>query len=98
MTEAGARFAFRPPETDRLTACAVPLIAAVWTLLVAPAPCWSESAVGVAEMLKSLGGGVQPGNLNEPMRVRQLKLPFEGMYSVVYQKVQSSTGSTDIML
>ena len=32
--------------------------------------------------------------MNEPIRVRQLKLPLLGMYSVVYQKVQSSLGST----
>ena len=36
----------------------------------------------------------QLGNVNDPIRVRQLKLPFEGMYSVVNQKVQSSLGST----
>src|SRR5438046_2352873 len=40
-----------------------------------------------------VGDPPHPANLNEPMRVRQLLLPFEGMYSVVYQKVQSSTGS-----
>ena len=38
----------------------------------------------------------QEGNLNEPMRVFQLKLPPCLTYSPVYQKVQSSTGSTDI--
>jgi len=32
------------------------------------------------------------------MRVFQLKLPVVFMYSSVNQKVQSSTGSTDIML
>jgi hypothetical protein len=40
----------------------------------------------------------QPGNLNEAMRVLQLKLPVDFRYSVVYQNVQSSTGSTVIVL
>jgi hypothetical protein len=43
-------------------------------------------------------GAPQLGNLNEPMRVFQLNDPLAGRYSVVYQKVQSSLGSTDIML
>jgi hypothetical protein len=44
--------------------------------------------------------GVPPQfvNLNEPMRVRQLNAPLLGMYSVVYQNVQSSDGSTVIEL
>jgi hypothetical protein len=32
--------------------------------------------------------------LNDPIRVRQLKLPLAGRYSVEYQNVQSSLGST----
>ena len=36
---------------------------------------------------------LQLGNLNVPIRVCQLKLPFAAMYSSVYQKVQSSAGS-----
>ena len=36
----------------------------------------------------------QVGNLNDAMRVLQLKLPVYFRYSVVYQKVQSSIGST----
>jgi len=49
-------------------------------------------------------GGVLPGeppqveNLKFAIRVFQLKLPFAGRYSVVYHKVQSSTGSTLIEL
>src|SRR5437867_2675064 len=53
-------------------------------------------AVGVA-----VGVGVGPaehvGNLNEPMRVTQFN-PLTGTYMFVYQKVQSSTGSTLIAL
>lgn len=41
---------------------------------------------------------VQPGNLNEPMRVCQGAPPVVGMYSVVNQNVQSSTGSTVMSL
>ena len=50
-------------------------------------------AVGVAV------GAVPPqeGNLNEPMRVCQGAPPVVGMYSLVNQKVQSSTGSTAII-
>lgn len=40
----------------------------------------------------------QPGNLNDAMRVLQLNVPLAFRYSVVYQKVQSSTGSTVIAL
>jgi hypothetical protein len=53
-------------------------------------------AVGVG-----VGVGVGPEeqveNLNEPIRVTQFR-PFTGMYMFVYQKVQSSTGSTLIAL
>ena len=47
-----------------------------------------------------VGVGVPPQvlNLNEPMRVLQLNAPLLGMYSVVYQNVQSSDGSTVIEL
>ena len=40
----------------------------------------------------------QPVNLKETMRVFQLKEPLDGMYSVVYQNVQPSTGSTLMLL
>src|SRR5260370_1966859 len=40
----------------------------------------------------------QPGNLKEVIRVLQLNVPLDFKYSVVYQKVQSSTGSTLILL
>ena len=40
---------------------------------------------------------VQEGNLKEPIRVRQAE-PVVCWYSVVYQNVQSSTGSIVIML
>src|SRR5258706_16216115 len=40
----------------------------------------------------------QPGNLNEAICVLQLKLPEVFRYSVVNQNVQSSTGSTLMLL
>jgi hypothetical protein len=40
----------------------------------------------------------QDANLKDPMRVFQLNEPFVVRYSFVYQKVQSSAGSTLILL
>ena len=44
------------------------------------------------------GAGAHDENLNDPMRVLQLNVPLVCRYSVVYQNVQSSTGSTVIEL
>lgn len=41
---------------------------------------------------------VHPLNWNEKLRVCQLKVPFDGMYWLVYQKVQSSLGSMDMLV
>jgi hypothetical protein len=41
---------------------------------------------------------MQPVNLKELRRVCQLKLPLLGMYSLAYQKVQSSLGSMEILV
>ena len=50
---------------------------------------------GLAPSEKSDGPVVpQPGSLNVPIRVCQLKLPLVDRYSLVYQKVQLSLGST----
>jgi hypothetical protein len=55
--------------------------------------------LGLAANEKSgVGGAPQPGNLKEPMRVFQLNEPLTRRYSLVYQKVQSSTGSSSIAL
>ena len=57
--------------------------------------------VGVGGWVVGVGVGVEPPqllNLNEPMRVFQLKAPFDGMYSLVYQNVQPSDGSTVMAL
>jgi hypothetical protein len=52
-------------------------------------------------MRATLGAGSphwHVGNLNEAMRVLQLKVPLFIKYSLVYQKVQSSAGSTLMLL
>jgi len=68
-------------------------------VLVPFPPCVTVTDEGDAPMVKS---GVtvppQPGNLKFAIRVFQLKLPVVFMYSVVNQKVQSSTGSTVMAL
>ena len=58
--------------------------------------------VGSPGVLVAVGVGVaapppHDGNLNEPIRVCHGAPPVVGMYSVVNQKVQSSTGSTAII-
>src|SRR5512138_1366393 len=58
-------------------------------------------AVGTAGVCVAVGVGalpLQPGSWNEPMRVRQGEEPVVCTYSLVYQNVQLSTGSTDKLL
>jgi hypothetical protein len=77
------------------TVWADPLVTAVEIVVLTLAPCCALTLAGLAVIEKSLGGAAgQPGSLNVPMRVRQLNVPFTGMYSFVYQNVQSSAGST----
>src|SRR5438067_3269378 len=101
VTEVGFRVAVAPagvPLTERSMVSAVPDTSAVEMVLVPVAFCPSVSAFGLAEMEKSfVTCGPQLGNLKDPIRVFQLKEPFAGRYSVVYQKVQSSEGSTAII-
>ena len=53
--------------------------------------------VGLNELIEGAGVDTpQPGSLNEPIRVRQLKAPLPGRYSLVNQNVQSSVGSIDM--
>src|SRR2546421_465002 len=102
MTEVGLSEAVAPegvPLTESETVCALPLVTAVEMVEVADAPWCTVSAAGLALMEKSLVvvPPPQPANLKEPMRVCQLNSPVAAMYSVVYQKVQSSLGSTLII-
>jgi len=80
------------------TVPALPAVRAVEIVLVPLDPCWILRVLGVALMEKSLTGVLHPANWNDPTRVFQLKEPSAGMYWFVYQKVQSSKGSTDIAL
>jgi len=98
VTEVGLKLADTPngkPLTLRLTDCAAPLVTAVEIVEVPLDPCTTVSALGLAPIEKSdCCVPPQLGNLKEPIRVCQLKLPDEARYSSVYQNVQSSEGST----
>ena len=93
------------PSTEIVTPpSATPPIVAVaagWNanpLMVTDVPPEDGPFVGATAV--AVGGGrlVQFGNLNVPTRVCQLKVPLAVRYSVVYQNVQSSTGSIAIEL
>jgi len=103
LTDAGLNEAVAPegkPLALNETVCAAPLVTAVAIVEVALPFCVAETAFGFAVIEKSSGAGAapQPGSLNVPIRVRQLKEPFAGMYSFAYQKVQPSMGSMLIEL
>ena len=87
------------PEALRVTAELKLFRLVIVIVLVPLPPCVMVSEEGDAPIVKS-GVGVppQPGNLKLAMRVFQLKLPVVLLYSCVYQKVQSSAGSTVIAL
>ena len=96
-TEAGLKLTVVPagwPVALRLTVCEPPLVIVVPIVDVPLAPWATLTLAGLALIAKSDGPVVQLGNLNDAIRVCQLKLPFEDRYSPVYQKVQSSLGST----
>ena len=87
------------PPADRATVSAVPETRAVLIVDVPADPLTTDTAFGDAPIEKSFVATTpQPGSLNEAMRVFQLNVPFVGMYSLVYQNVQSSTGSMSIWL
>src|ERR1700704_76666 len=85
------------PPMLRVTDSAVPLTTAVLIVTGPLAPDPNDRLVGAALIEKSFPA-VAPhdGNLNDAIRVRQLNVPFAGMYSFANQKVQSSAGSMDI--
>jgi hypothetical protein len=76
----------------------VPLVGPTVAVKVTEVPYVEEA--GLAESVVVVGVRLcpQPGNLNEAMRVCQLNEPLDGWYSLEYQNVQSSTGSTLILL
>ena len=86
------------PDADRLTAPAPP-VGATDTVYVVPVPAGTDREEGDADIEKSGDGAdPQPGKRNEVIQVLQFHVPLPFRYSVVYQKVQSSTGSTVIEL
>ena len=76
-----------------------PLRLVIVIVLVPFEPCVIVKELGEAPMVKS-GVPVLPhvGNLKLAIRVLQLNVPVVFKYSCVYQKVQSSTGSTCMAL
>lgn len=102
VTEVGLKLALAPagrPEILKVTVWAVPEVVAVLMVLVPLFPWVKLTLEGLALIEKSLEAAVpQPGNLKEAIRVLQLKAPVLLRYSLVYQKVQSSTGSTVMAL
>ena len=101
VTDVGLGVAVAPagtPETVRAIVSALPAMRAVLMVETPEAPGARETLGGDALIEKSLVTGPQLGNLRVPIRVFQLNLPLVGRYWLVYQKVQSSPGSTAIML
>ena len=97
LTEVGLKLALAPlgrPEILNEMLWAEPEVVAVVIVLVALLAWLRLRLEGLALIEKSLVVvEPQPGNLKEAIRVLQLKAPVLLRYSLVYQKVQSSTGS-----
>src|SRR3989442_1487026 len=100
-TDAGLKLAVVPegrPLALRLTDWAAPLVIAV-EIVDCPLPPWPMlRLLGLALIEKSEGPLEQLGNLNDPILVCQLKLPLVVRYWSVYQNVQSSDGSTAMLV
>jgi hypothetical protein len=100
-TDAGLKLTVVPagwPLAENATVCAAPLVTVVPIVDVPLLPCATLRLDGLALIEKSDGPFVQLGNLNDAIRVCQLKLPFVVRYSSVYQNVQSSLGSTAMLV
>ena len=101
VTDAGLNEAVAPagrPLAENVTVCAVPEVVVVEIVDVVDPPAVVLPEVGLSDMEKSLTEVVQPGSWKEASLVFQLKLPLAGMYWFVYQNVQSSAGSMDMLL
>ena len=85
------------PEALKVTLPLNPFKGFTVMVLVPKLPRAMVRVLGDALRVK-FGLAEQPGNLKLAMRVFQLKLPVILLYSWVYQKVQSSAGSTVIAL
>lgn len=87
------------PEALRVTLPVNPPEGVTVMVLLPLLPCVTVKLLGEADSEKSgVAAPPQPLNLKFAMRVFQLNVPVVFMYSVVYQKVQSSTGSTVMAL
>ncbi len=86
------------PLADNVMALLKPFNAWVLMVEVPLLPCFTVTDDGEALIVKSGVLLPQLANLKFAMRVAQLNEPVVFMYSCVYQKVQSSTGSTCIAL
>jgi hypothetical protein len=102
VTEVGLKEAVAPdgrPLAESATDCAEPPVRVVLTVEV---PLWlgvTLTLAGLALMEKSfVVVEPHPGNVKDAMRVLQLNEPLLFRYSLVNQKVQSSTGSTVMAL
>ena len=83
------------PETERVTDPVNPFRGFTVIVLLPLLPWVTLKELGEAESEKSgLAVPPQAVNLKFAMRVLQLNDPLDFRYSVVYQNVQSSTGST----
>ena len=86
------------PVTESVTGPAPP-VGFTLTVYVVPDPAVTVCEDGAADIEKSgVVGPPHPGNRNEVIHVLQFQVPLPFRYSVVYQNVQSSTGSTVIAL
>lgn len=87
------------PDAESVTDPVNPFSGFTVMVLLPLLPCVTVNEAGEADNVKS-GVAVppQPANLKFAMRVLQLNVPLALRYSVVYQNVQSSTGSTEMAL
>src|SRR5205085_10135261 len=100
-TEPGLKLTVVPagcPLADSATVWDAPPVTVVPIVDVPLLPSAMLRLDGLAPIDDVDGPLVQLGNLNDAMRVCQLKLPFVVRYSSAYQNVQSSLGSTVMLV
>jgi hypothetical protein len=104
ITTGGCTSATSPdPGGSAVTASWIGVATAVWRraavemIISAFSPRRTDPRSSGSQKANS-GAVEQPGSSNVITRVRQLWDPSKGMYWAVYQNVQSSEGSTDMLL
>jgi len=101
VTKPGLKLAFAPagsPLALNVTIPVNPFTAPTVAVYVVLLPCTTVWEDGVAASVKSGAVEAQEGKLKDASWVAQLKLPVLGRYSLLYQKVQSSTGSIAMLV